>query len=126
MIRRYRWQFHFNAMHNMKPEQPNKRHPHSFLLYLWVEIIDMDMEEQNLCEKEIKSYLSQYNGTYLNELNVFWPNIPTVEVICEKLYPILADIVSAHGMKLIRIEVGDSPISMYTFGEEAMVHSSGD
>lgn len=126
MIRRYRWQFHFNAMHNMRPEDPNKRHAHSFLVYLTMEILDMDMDEQNLCEKEIKSYLSQYNGTYLNELDVFWPNIPTVEVICEKLYSVFKDIISAHGMRLMRIEVGDSPITLYSYGEQPMFDTFGD
>ena len=116
MRRTYKWQFHFNAMHNLTPEKEEGKHTHSFLVILWMEITDMDIEKQNQCEKELKKYLGQYNGKYLNELVQFQEKIPTVENICETLFYDMEKIASAYGMEQIRIEVGDSPVALFVMG----------
>ena len=86
MNRRYKWRFHFNAMHNITPETEAGKHTHSFLVILYMEVTQLDLEKQNTREKALKEYLNQYNGKYLNEMEKFLGKIPTLEIICETLY----------------------------------------
>lgn len=125
MKRTYRWQFHFNAVHNMVPENPENGHTHSFLVRLWLEITDMDMELQNFCEKELKRYLAQYNGRYLNEMDKFSGKIPTIENICEVLYYDMGKIVADYGMELIQMEIGDSPVALFMMGKKLLLGETG-
>ena len=124
MSRAYRWQFHFNAMHNMTPEKEEGKHTHSFLVILCMEIETMDLEAQNRCEKELRQYLEQYSGKYLNDMEAFRDQIPTSEVICEKLYYDTEKIAAAHGMKQIQIEVGDSPVALFAMGKQLLLGNS--
>lgn len=125
MKRTYKWQFHFNAVHNMTPEKEENKHTHSFLVILRMEVTDMDMEQQNLCEKELKRYLGQYNGKYLNELDKFRGKIPTVEMICETLYYDTEKIAAAYGMEQIQMEVGDSPVALFVMGKKLLLGGTG-
>lgn len=124
MSRAYRWQFHFNAMHNMTPEKEEGKHTHSFLVILCMEIEELNLEEQNQCEKELRQYLEQYSGKYLNDMAVFHNQIPTIEVICEKLYYDTEKIAEAHGMQQIQIEVGDSPVALFAMGKQLLLGNS--
>ncbi|MBQ7955512.1 MAG: 6-carboxytetrahydropterin synthase [Lachnospiraceae bacterium] len=125
MKRTYKWQFHFNAMHNMTPENEENKHTHSFLVILWMEVAEMDMEMQNYCEKALKQYLGQYNGTYLNELNKFQGKIPTIETICETLYYDTEKIAAVYGMEQIQMEVGDSPVALFVMGKKLLLGGTG-
>ena len=125
MKRTYKWQFHFNAVHNMTPEKEENKHTHSFLVILWMEVAEMDMEQQNLCEKELKRYLGQYNGKYLNGLDKFRGKIPTVETICETLYYDTEKIAAAYGMEQIQMEVGDSPVALFVMGKKLLLGGTG-
>ncbi len=125
MKRTYKWQFHFNAVHNMTPEKEENKHTHSFLVILWMEVTEMDMEQQNLCEKELKRYLGQYNGKYLNGLDKFRGKIPTVETICETLYYDTEKIAAAYGMEQIQMEVGDSPVALFVMGKKLLLGGTG-
>jgi len=119
--RRYRWHFHFNAMHNTVVEKEEMKHTHSFLVILCMEMEQLDLEKQNKCEKQLKEYFATYNGKYLNELAVFKDKVPTIENICEVLYEDTQKIATTHDMKQIQIEVGDSPVALYSIGEKLLV-----
>lgn len=124
MNRAYRWQFHFNAMHNMTPEREEGKHTHSFLVILCMEVEYMDLDAQNSCEKELKQYLEQYNGKYLNEMEQFQNVIPTIETICEILYVDTERIAASYGMEQIQIEVGDSPVALFAMGKKLLLGGS--
>lgn len=116
--RRYKWRFHFNAMHNTAPGQNAAGHSHSFLVILCMEIGQLDLERQNSCEKQLKEYFERYNGINLNDLEVFSDKLPTIENIGEVLYQDTKKIAAAHQMNQIQIQVGDSPVALYTIGEK--------
>ncbi len=118
MTRMYRWQFHFNAVHNMFPENEESRHAHSFLVILYIELEKTDIWQQNQCEKELKLFLNQFNGQYLNKMDLFADRLPTIEVICETLFPYTKEIAAKYGMKQVQIEVGDSPTALCAVGEK--------
>ena len=124
MSKVYRWRFHFNAMHNMTPEKEEGKHAHSFLVILCMEINEMNLEEQNQCERELKEYLEQYSGKYLNEVEAFRNQLPTIEAICEKVYYDTEKIAASHGMQQIQAEVGDSPIALFAMGKQLLLGSS--
>lgn len=124
MNRTYRWRFHFSAMHNMTPEREEGKHTHSFLVILCMAIEHMDLDKQNDCERELKQYLEQYQGKYLNEMEIFRGKIPTIEVICEALYEDIDKIAAAHGMRQIQVEVGDSPTNFFAVGRCLLLGSS--
>lgn len=119
----YRYYFHINAAHNMTPDAAENRHAHSFLVIAGIETLNADMEQQNGCEKALKHYLEQYAGMCLNETPRFAGKLPTIEVICEVFYEDMKAITAQYGMKLIHLEVGDSPIAMYAIGEKLLIGS---
>jgi len=124
MNRRYRWKFHFNAMHNMTPEKDEGRHAHSFLVILCMEIETMDLEKQNTCEKVLKQYLEGYAGTYLNEQQRFAGALPTIEAIGEVLYEDISKIAKTYEMHLIQVEVGDNPTALFSIGNRLLIGGS--
>ena len=119
--RTLRWRFHFNAMHNMTPEKEEGKHAHSFLVILCIEVEKHDLEKQNRCERELKEYFETYNGKYLNELDIFSNEIPTIEKICEVIYPYTEEIASKYDMQQIQLEVGDSPVALYSIGKKLLL-----
>ena len=119
--RTFRWRFHFNAIHNMAPEKEEGKHAHSFLAILSVESQYMDIEMQNACEKALKTYFNQYNGKYLNELENFKGVIPTIEGICETIYPDTEKIAREYGMEQVQLEVGDSPVALFSMGKRLLL-----
>lgn len=119
--RTIRWRFHFNAMHNLIPEKEDDMHAHSFLAIICAEFTDRDMQRQNACEKALKEYFWQYNGKYLNELDAFISGLPTLERICEVIYPDTKAIVENFGLYQVQLEIGDSPIAMFSIGEKLLL-----
>ncbi len=119
--RTLRWRFHFNAMHNMSPEKEEGKHTHSFLVILCMEVESMDLDQQNKCEKALKEYFEQFNGKYLNELDAFKGELPTIEKIAEAIYPETEKLASDYGMQQIQLEVGDSPVALYSIGKKLLL-----
>lgn len=116
-----RWRFHFNAMHNMTPEKEEGKHAHSFLVILCIEVKYMDIDKQNKCEKALKEYFEQFNGQYLNELDAFDGEVPTIEKIGEVVYPQTEQLIADYGMQQIQLEVGDSPVALYSIGKKLLL-----
>ena len=121
MNRINRWYFHFNASHNANPADASKKHVHTFLVIACIEITQMDLERQNECGKAIDEYLAQYKGKCLNELDKFRDVIPTIEGICEVFFSDIKKIVEYYGAKLLNLEVGDSPVAMFSMGEQLLL-----
>lgn len=121
MNRIYRWNFRFNAFHNVMPEQPEKRHAHTFIVNVCIEVAHMDIARQNECGDRLREYLARYRGVYLNELEQFYEKIPTIETICEILYGDIKAIAGQYEGRLLNLEVGDSPVAMFSMGEQLLL-----
>lgn len=119
--RRLRWRFHFNASHNMTPEREEGKHAHSFLVILCMEVGIMNLAKQNECENALKEYFNCFNGKYLNEFGVFADKLPTIENIGEAVFEEIEKISADYGLKLIQLEVGDSPVAMYCIGNKLLL-----
>ena len=117
----YLYHITFNAMHNLTPEDPKKMHAHTFCVGIYV------IEEQDdhpvfvNSEKVLQKYFDRYRGIRLNELSPFTEIVPTLENMGEVFYWDLKPIFVENGMKLLLLEMGDSPISTYCIGERPMI-----
>lgn len=117
----YLYHITFNAMHNLSPEDPRKMHAHTFCVGIYV------MEEEDdhpiflNTEKSLQGYFNRYQGIRLNELAPFNETVPTLENMGEVFYWDLKPIFKKNGMKLLLLEMGDSPISTYCIGERPML-----
>lgn len=121
--RAYRFQLHFNAMHNIEPEQPDKMHAHTFRVIVCLCGESEDFAVYNECEEQIRSYLKRFQGTRLNHMPQFKNKIPNIETICEVFFLALADILKEQGVTLVKLELGDNPLSTYSVGTELLVGS---
>ena len=117
----YLYHITFNAMHNLTPDDPKKMHAHTFCVGIYV------IEEQDdhpvfvNSEKVLQKYFDRYRGIRLNELSPFTEIVPTLENMGEVFYWDLKPIFKENGMKLLLLEMGDSPISTYCIGERLMI-----
>lgn len=113
----YRYQFTFNAMHNLDMNNPKKMHAHSFRVNAYIGIEEYRFEQLQHCENTIKDYLKQYEGIRLNELRIFQKRIPSIENICAVLYRDIKQMVAADELVLTKLEFGDSPLATYAISE---------
>lgn len=117
----YLYHITFNAMHNLTPEDPRKMHAHTFCVGIYVlkeqENQPFFLKSENILQR----YFNRYRGIRLNELAPFTETLPTLENMGEVFYWGLKPIFAENGMKLLLLEMGDSPISTYSIGERPML-----
>ncbi len=117
----YLYHVNFNAMHNLVLDNPKKMHAHTFRVGMYV-IKELEDNPAFLStEKILNQYFTKYQGVRLNEISSFKDVIPTIENMGEVFYWELKPIFAENGMKLLFLEVGDSPISNYCVGEQLML-----
>ncbi len=117
----YLYHVTFNAMHNLVVDDPRRMHAHTFCVGIYVIEEQEDHPVFLGSEKILDRYFSRYRGIRLNELSPFIEIVPTLENMGEFFYWDLKPIFKRNGMKLLLLEVGDSPISTYRIGERPMI-----
>ncbi len=117
----YLYHITFNAMHNLTPDDPRKMHAHTFCVGIYV-LKEQENQPFFLSSENIlQRYFNRYRGIRLNELAPFTETVPTLENMGEVFYWDLKPIFKENGMKLLFLEMGDSPISTYGIGERPMI-----
>lgn len=119
----YRFQLHFNAMHNIEPDKPEKMHAHTFRIIVYLRGDLEDITVYNQCETVVRDYLKRFQGTRLNHMPQFKDRIPRLEVICEVFFEEMDKILASNQVSLIKLEIGDSPLSTYSIAKELLVGS---
>ncbi len=117
----YLYHITFNAMHNLTPDDPRKMHAHTFCVGIYVLKVQENQPFFLKSENILQRYFNRYRGIRLNELAPFTETIPTLENMGEVFYWDLKPIFKENGMKLLFLEMGDSPISTYGIGERPMI-----
>ena len=117
----YLYHVTFNAMHNLDLSNPRKMHAHTFRVGMYVMENQNDHSRFQNNEKMIRNYFERYQGIRLNELPAFKEVIPTLEHMGDTFYQDLKPIFEQHGMQLLSLEIGDSPISVYCIGERLLL-----
>ncbi len=121
--RAYRFQLHFNAVHNIEPELPEKMHGHTFRIIVCAQGESEDMTVYNECETQVRNYLTRFQGTRLNHMPQFKNKIPSIEVMCEVFFKELDEILAKNQVNLLKVEIGDNPLSTYSLSKKLMVGS---
>ena len=111
----------FNAMHNIDLNDPLKMHAHTFRVGMYV--IENQIEHTAFVnsEQKLNDYFKRYQGVRLNDLALFRGIIPTLENIGDVIYADLKPRFEENGMHLLSLEIGDSPVSVYSIGERLLL-----
>ncbi len=117
----YLYHVTFNAMHNLDLNDPRKMHAHTFRVGMYVMENQKDHPGFFNNEKMIRDYFERYQGIRLNELPLFKEVVPTLENMGDTFYHDLKPLFERHGMQLLSLEIGDSPISVYCIGERLLL-----
>ena len=131
MKRYYRYQHKLNTSHSANNDK-SKSHNHTFIIYLIMSTIEKNMvltyEAYEEVERYIDTYFNQYTKVYLNELSVFKDRIPTIETMGEVFYEQLKIELKQHGVSLLQLEIGESPVRFYIISDCILIPSqySGD
>lgn len=119
----YSYHVTFNAMHNPVMDDPKRIHAHTFRIGLYV-IGKKDEQELFLNnERIIEEYFGRYRGIRINDLEVFRQLAPTLENMGEVFYKELKEKFTGNGMRLISLDIGDSPICTYSVSEKIILGS---
>ena len=119
----YLYHVTFNAMHNMAVDDPRKMHAHTFRVGMYA-VKKQDANPVFLSnERMLREYFNKYQGIRLNELQIFKDVVPTLENMGEIFYKELTSLFEKNGMRLISLEIGDSPVSTYYVGERLLLGS---
>ena len=131
MNRYYRYQYKLNTSHSTNNDEM-KSHNHTFIIYLVMSQVDKDTilryEDYEKVEREIDAYFIQYTKVYLNEMSIFKDRIPTIETMGEVFYEQLKIRLEEHGVALLQLEIGESPVRFYIISDCILIPSqySGD
>ncbi|MCR5216050.1 MAG: 6-carboxytetrahydropterin synthase [Lachnospiraceae bacterium] len=92
-------------------------HKHFHTLEVLLEVTDLDgrfgkFEQFGSIERYGDMYLKQYENIYLNDLPEF-PRDARIETIGDVFFEGLEQVLTPNGLRLERLEVGDSPLHTY-------------
>ncbi len=122
----YVYKYYFNAGHSFG-DDVEKMHDHTFQLVLHIGA--GDAESRHLfhhIDEEVQSYLSQYEGKYLNELSAFAGRGTSIEDIGEIFYDDLLFLLGKAGFQLYQLEVSENPLCVYIVSNQIMLHTRSD
>lgn len=111
--RTYKIKSYVNASHAIRWENgEGKKHTHTWEIVSELHTTDEMVAFYDI-EKHLKQVLDGISGQFLNDLPEFETVNPTVENVAEYLFTKISETLQDNGAKLLRIEVGDSPIRSY-------------
>ena len=119
----YKSTYRFNASHNMT-DDPAGKHPHTFLLTVLMLVESQaDYGTYAKIEKELEEHTEHLQGIYVNYLDFFDDKKATVENFALYFYEYVKGLIVSPGVRLLEIELGDSPLNKVSVGDAAMVGS---
>lgn len=109
----YTLTFFLNATHKVVIDgKESSQHPHTFEIEC-----DIDAEkftEFEIMENNINSVLNQLNDQYLNDLESFKNQSPTLENISRFLFTTISSNLATINCHLLKIKVAESPVRAFT------------
>lgn len=112
----YRSRCQFNAVHSLDLSDPRKMHAHTFRVTAYIENIGEELFAIDRCDAVLDQYFERYRGLRMNDVNPFQALLPTIENMCQVFYEDLTERLSEEGVKLVKLELGDSPLTSYSVG----------
>lgn len=103
------------------------RHSHTFQIVLYAGASDVG--GQHLfgdMDRNVREYLSQYEGRYLNEMAQFRGGGTNIEDIGEVFYEDLKRQMKDRGFRLYQLEISENPLCVYIVSNKIMLHTRSD
>lgn len=144
MLEYYKHKYYFNAEHSPEaaghseaahtPGEAGRsdaadgaRHSHTFQIVLYAGASDVG--GQHLfgdMDQNVREYLSQYEGRYLNEMAQFRGGGTNIEDIGEVFYEDLKRQMKDRGFRLYQLEISENPLCVYIVSNKIMLHTRSD
>jgi 6-pyruvoyl tetrahydropterin synthase-related domain len=112
-----------NASHTIRGSGAGQAHGHTFELCLYIEKNTDDFVEFEQIEELINQYLNRFRGRLLNSIEPFDRLLPTVENLGRVFYGALSEPLRRDGYHLIRLEIGETPLSTFSVSDALFVGS---
>lgn len=120
----YICRYNMNATHSFSGRE--SAHGHTFHISVYVERKSCEDLENDTTDMKIgsidrlvKSFLHQYEGRYLNDMEPFSENGASVEDIGDFFYDQLAGLIDKTEFKLNRLDIAENPLFVYEVGDVA-------
>lgn len=110
----YKFKFYINAKHSVDfGEGQSSIHPHTWEIVLYIRVKNDKMINFTKFESVLEEYFDQYEGKYLNEMERFKGEDPTMERIGLTLYEDIYLSVSKTSIYLEQLEISENPTRTY-------------
>lgn len=114
----YKFKFYFNARHSVVFNNTTSNiHPHTWEIVVLISAEENTTVNFTEFENQLEDCFSNYEGKYLNELEMFKDKNPTMENIAKVLYADIKKIVNTGELYFKRIEISENPTRTYIIEE---------
>lgn len=110
----YKFKFYVNARHSVAFDNGQSNiHPHTWEIVIYVKGITETFINFTEFEKMIENHIERYEGQYLNEMEIFGGENPTMEHIGASLNTHLSLLMKKENLQLERLEISENPTRTY-------------
>ena len=115
----YRFKYYINAKHSVNFEgKQSPIHPHTWEAVIYLRVEETDFINFTKFEKILEDYFEHYEGKYLNDLEEFKKNNPTMEYMGRLFYKDLNVLLQGAHIILYKIEISENPTRTYIIEDE--------
>lgn len=115
----YKFKFYINAKHSVNfGTGTSPIHPHTWETVIYLKVKDTDFINFTNFENILEKYFEAYEGKYLNDLDAFKINNPTMEHIGRIFYDDLLALLKGENIILYRIEISENPTRTYIIEDD--------
>jgi len=110
----YRFKFYINARHSVTiNDKTSNIHPHTWEVVILFGLKATEIINFSEFENELEEYFANYEGKYLNEIDVFNGINPTMENIGKILYKDIKAFIDKKNLYFTRLEISENPTRTY-------------
>lgn len=113
----YKLGFSFHAVHSDIKGDDKGEHSHTFLITLYFQNINKELDLFNNLEEQINLWLEPYQNKNLNNTELFENSPTTVEVIAKNFFQELKQKEKQWGVHLVRLDIQDKLSRTYSVSD---------
>jgi len=115
----YRFKFYLNARHSVTfDNKASNIHPHTWEIVIVFGCLQSDTVNFTAFEKELEKHFHNYESKYLNDLEDFKDDNPTMECIGKVFYQNVKHIVNNRNLFFKSLEISENPTRTYIIEED--------
>lgn len=121
----YICRYNMNATHSFSGRE--NEHGHTFHISVYVEregyvrlendTTDMDIDS---IDRLVESFLNQYEGRYLNDMEPFSERGASIEDIGDYFFDRLAELIDKTEYELKKLDIAENPLFVYEVGSDTL------